>query len=71
MTFFIRALSTILLIAICATYAVDAQTRHRAPTNGAGGDDHRSQSYSRDEARSGDPADIALDRKISGICKGC
>ena len=31
MTFFIRALTTILLVALCATYAVDAQTRHRAP----------------------------------------
>jgi hypothetical protein len=57
-------------VAFCATHAVVARTHHRAPKTTA------SVAATKPDAKipvetKRDPADIALDRKIKGICKGC
>jgi hypothetical protein len=54
------------LIAISSTDAVLARSHHRARTTAA----IRSQAQNVPE-QSRDPADIALDRKIKGIFRGC
>jgi hypothetical protein len=65
----VRIILTIATVALCATASVDAQTHHRSskvkepvmvgtPTANV-------------PEKNRDPADVALDRKIKGICKGC
>jgi hypothetical protein len=60
---------TIIVIALCVTHAVYARSHHRAPkrTTPAAikADDKIPVETNRD------PADVALDRKIKGICRGC
>jgi hypothetical protein len=69
MSSFIRTFSVIAITALCATHAVAAKTHHRgsrATTPAA----TRSDAQIPVETKR-DPADIALDCKIKGICNGC
>jgi hypothetical protein len=59
---------TITLVALCATRAVDART-HRAAKSSASVATRATMTSSPEKNR--DPADVALDRKIKGICRGC
>jgi hypothetical protein len=64
---------TILIVtvaALCATHAVDARTHHRAPKTTAPVATTKPDAKIPVEMKR-DPADVALDRKIKGICKGC
>jgi hypothetical protein len=63
----------IMLIALIANPTVLARARHRAPkaaaaTTQAAPADAKPQNT---PEKSRDPADVALDRKIKGICRGC
>jgi hypothetical protein len=58
------------MVALFATHAVHARTHHRAPKTTA------PASATKPDAKipvetSRDFADVALDRRIKGICKGC
>jgi hypothetical protein len=66
----IAVIKTVLVAAIAlgATHAVGARTLHRTPRPIA--------TATKPDAKipvetKRDPADIALDRRIKGICKGC
>jgi hypothetical protein len=71
-----RSLFVIMLIALAAN-PVLARARHRAPkaaaatsaatTSAAPADAKPQNTLEKDR----DPADVALDRKIKGICRGC
>jgi hypothetical protein len=65
----IQACSILAVFALCATHAVEARTHHPAvkstPPIIAKPDAKIPVEMNRD------PADIALDRKIKGICRGC
>jgi hypothetical protein len=72
-----RSLFVILLIALAANPTVSARARHRAPkaaaapsaaTTSAAPADAKPQNTPEKDR---DPADVALDRKIKGICRGC
>jgi hypothetical protein len=58
----------IMVIVLCVTQAVVARTHHSAP-NRAVSIATAPSSNIPEQAR--DPADVALDRKIKGICRGC
>jgi hypothetical protein len=64
----------IIVIALCATRAVVARNHHRVPKNTAPAatkaDIPQEKAYIPRE-KNRDPADVALDRKIRGICRGC
>jgi hypothetical protein len=66
-----RTILTIAVVALCATHAVDART-HRAPkaVGSVPAATIRPDAKIPVETKR-DPADVALDRKIKGICKGC
>jgi hypothetical protein len=58
------------MVALFATHAVNARTHQRAPKPTA------PASATKPDAKipvetSRDPADVALDRKIRSICRGC
>jgi hypothetical protein len=57
-------------VALCGTHAVDARTHHRAPKAVGSVAATRPDAKISDETNR-DPADVALDRKIKSICKGC
>jgi hypothetical protein len=61
----VRALWTIMAVALCATHAVDARTHHRAPKRTAPAASAATVVTPSGTAR--DPADVALDRKIKGV----
>jgi hypothetical protein len=61
---------TILVVALCATHAVYARSHHRAPKTTAPASTTKSDAKIPVESNR-DPEDVALDRKIKGICKGC
>jgi hypothetical protein len=65
----IQACSILAVFALCATHAVDAQTRHHAAKSTAPIITKLDAKIPVEMNR--DPADIALDRKIKGICRGC
>jgi hypothetical protein len=65
----IGMLSTIVVISLWTIHPVAARTHHRAPKTTA-------QATTKPEVKipvemKRDPADVALDRKIKGICNGC
>jgi hypothetical protein len=72
-----RSLFVIMLIALAANPAASARTRNRVPkvpavtsvaeTSAAPADAKPQNTPEKDR----DPADVALDRKIKGICRGC
>jgi hypothetical protein len=63
----IRTTLTVLLVAFCATHAVIARSHHPAPKSAT-----RVAAGTKIPVEPNrDPADVALDRKIKGICKGC
>jgi hypothetical protein len=62
-----RAL-VIIVIALGVTHAVVARTHHRVLKRAA----PVSTTHAANVPEKGrDPADVALDRKIKGICRGC
>jgi hypothetical protein len=65
-----RLLSTIVLVALCATQAVHARTHHHTVKTTAPVATTKPDAKIPVEVKR-DPADVALDRKIKGICKGC
>jgi hypothetical protein len=68
----IRTLLAILAVALCATtHAVFARSRHRAPKGTAPAAATTKPDAKIPVETSCDPADVALDRKIKGICRGC
>jgi hypothetical protein len=58
-------------VALCATHTVDARAHHRAPKSTAAPVTTTTTSAKIPVEPNRDPADVALDRKIKGICKGC
>jgi hypothetical protein len=58
------------MVALCATHAVNARTHYRAPKITAPASATKSGAKIPVETNR-DPADVALDRRIKGICKGC
>ena len=57
-------------VALCATHAVYARSHHRAPKTTAPVTMTKPDTKIPVESNR-DPEDVALDRKIKGICKGC
>jgi hypothetical protein len=57
---------SLIVIAICASDAADARPRHRAAVATPA-----TLKPANVPEQKRDPADIALDRKIKGICRGC
>jgi hypothetical protein len=66
----IFTLFAIIVVAFCATQTVDARTHHRAPKAAVRVAATKADAKIPVETKR-DPADVALDRKIKGICKGC
>jgi hypothetical protein len=66
---FIRTLS-IVMVALCATTSVDARTDHRPPKSVTPVATTKPEAKIPVEVKR-DPADVALDRKIKAICRGC
>jgi hypothetical protein len=66
----IRTILPIAVVALCATHAVIARSHHRAPKSTAPAATTKPDAKIPAEPNR-DPADIALDRKIKGICNGC
>jgi hypothetical protein len=67
---FIRSTLTVLVVALTATHAVYARSHHRAPKTTAPVTTTKPGAKIPVETNR-DPADVALDRKIKGICRGC
>jgi hypothetical protein len=61
---------TIIVVALCATHAVIARSHYRTPKSTAPAATTKAETKIPVEPNR-DPADVALDRKIKGICKGC
>jgi hypothetical protein len=59
-----------MVVALFTTDAVFARTHHRAPKRTETAATIKTGATSPAE-QNRDPADIALDRKIKGICRGC
>jgi hypothetical protein len=66
----VGTLLAMMMVALCTTQAVNARTSHRAPKITAPAPATKSDAKIPVEANR-DPADVALDRRIKGICKGC
>lgn len=66
----IGMLSTIVVVSLWTIHPVAARTRHRAPKTTALAATKKPEIRIPLEMKR-DPADVALDRKIKGICKGC
>jgi hypothetical protein len=60
----------VVLVALCATHAVIARSHRQAPKSTAPAATTKPDAKIPVEPNR-DPADVALDRKIKGICKGC
>jgi hypothetical protein len=65
-----RMFLTIIVVALFATHAVFARTHHRAPKKTGPAATITTEATSPPE-KNRDPADVALDRRIKGICRGC
>jgi hypothetical protein len=65
-----RMLLTLTLVVLCATHAVVARTHHRAPKSAAPAAATKIDAKIPVE-KNRDPADVALDRRIKGICRDC
>jgi hypothetical protein len=65
-----RTFLTIIVVALFATHAVFARTHHRAPKRSEPAATITTEATSPPE-KNRDPADVALDRRIKGICRGC
>jgi hypothetical protein len=59
------------MVALCASQAVNARTHHRAPKTAPAASATKSDDAKIPVETNRDPADVALDRRIKGICKGC
>jgi hypothetical protein len=59
----------IIMSALCATQTVDARTHHRSKATVPVATTKADAKIPVETKR--DPADVALDRKIKGICRGC
>jgi hypothetical protein len=59
----------IVAVSLGATHAVYARTHHHAPRAAAATTNSPDAKIPAEKNR--DPADIALDHRIKGICKGC
>jgi hypothetical protein len=69
---FVRMLSTIVVVALFAIHAAYARTRYQVPKQTASVATSSTKPDAKiPEEMKRDPADIALDRKIKGICRGC
>jgi hypothetical protein len=66
----IGTLLTMMMVALTTPDAVDARAHHRTPKTTAQASSTRSDAKIPVET-SRDPADVALDRRIKSICKGC
>jgi hypothetical protein len=65
-------LSTIVVVALFAIHAAYARSRHQLPKQTASVATSSTKPDAKiPEEMKRDPADIALDRKIKGICRGC
>jgi hypothetical protein len=65
-----QTLLTVAVVALCAAAAVDARSHHHAPKGAVPAAASKTEATSSPE-KNRDPADVALDRKIKGICSGC
>jgi hypothetical protein len=65
-----RTFLTIMVVALFATHAVFARTHHRAPKRIMPAEATKPDAVIPVE-QNRDPADVALDRQIKGICRGC
>jgi hypothetical protein len=63
-------LIVVAVVALSATHSIDARTHHRKPKITAATATTNPEAKMPIETKR-DPADIALDRKIKGICRGC
>jgi hypothetical protein len=63
-----RVLVVAIVVALCATHAVFARSHRHAPKRTAPAAVTKTDTAP-DKNR--DPADVALDRRIKDICKGC
>jgi hypothetical protein len=66
----IGMLSTIVVISLCTFHPATARTHHRALKTTAPPAANKPEVKIPVEMKR-DPADVALDRKIKGICNGC
>jgi hypothetical protein len=66
----IRRLLIIAMVALCAAQGASARTHHRTSKATTPAVAVKPDAKIPVEVKR-DPADIALDRKIKGICKGC
>jgi hypothetical protein len=64
----LACLIVIAAFALCATHAVDARSHRRAVTPVATPAKPKPANV---PEQNRDPADVALDRRIKGICRGC
>jgi hypothetical protein len=64
-----RTFLTILVVALFTSHAVCARTHHRTPKRAVPAATTTEASSPPEKNR--DPADVALDRQIKGICRGC
>jgi hypothetical protein len=64
-----RTSLTIMVVALFTTHAVFARTHHRAPKRIVPATTTTEATSPAEKNR--DPADVALDRQIKGICRGC
>jgi hypothetical protein len=65
-----QRLMMIMVVALFTTHAVFARTYHRAPKRAVPTATTKPEATSPAE-KNRDPADVALDHKIKGICRGC
>jgi hypothetical protein len=65
-----RTFFTIMAVALITTHAVFARTHHRARNKTVPPAATQTEATSPAE-KNRDPADVALDRRIKGICRGC
>jgi hypothetical protein len=65
----ITRLMLVVSFALCATNAAHARSHRRNPEPTAGVATKPDAKIPTEQKR--DPADVALDRKIKGICRGC
>jgi hypothetical protein len=61
---------TVLVVALCATRVALARTHHPAPETTTPAAAAKIDANIPQE-KNRDPADVALDRRIKGICRGC
>jgi hypothetical protein len=70
MTYDMRTFLTIMAVALFTTHAVFARSHHHAPKGTVPTAAPKTEATSPPE-KNRDPADVALDRQIKGICRGC